>query len=107
MTHPQPPATPQAKALYRVLKEKNINCVLEFWDEFKHIDITIPAAKINIELNGDWHYLNARQIMADLKRAKYSAKDNDFGTISIPNHFVDNHLKEVAEAISQVAKSKL
>lgn len=107
MLHPQPPASPQAKVLYKELKKRGINCILEFWDDYKHIDITIPESKIHIELNGSRHYIDPRQIMADLKRAKYSAKDNDFGTISIPNFFIDKHLEEVAEAIAQVAKSKL
>jgi len=43
-------------------------------DGYKHIDIAIPEAKINIEIDGVHHNYNAQQALSDLKRTYYSFK---------------------------------
>ena len=42
--------------------------MVELHDGHKHIDLTIPKAKINVEVDGIQHLTNADQIVADLSR---------------------------------------
>jgi hypothetical protein len=100
---PQP--TPQAVNLYNALMGRKIHCILEAWDEHKHIDISIPWAKIDIEVDGLQHYTNPEQIKADFERSWYSTMDDDFDTFHVPNMIIDQHLDQVADALAVVARS--
>jgi hypothetical protein len=102
---PQP--TPQAASLYNALKERKIYCELEAWDEHKHVDITIPWAKIDIEIDGLQHYLEPEQIKADFRRTYYSLHRKDYDTIHIPNYIVEQHLAKLADTIATVSRSHL
>ena len=44
--------TPQTKALYDALRKWGIKCKLEAYDGYKHVDISIEWAKLNIEIDG-------------------------------------------------------
>lgn len=97
--------TKYALALALALENRNIEFSLEHWDGHKHVDICIPAAKINIEIDGLQHYENPRQIIADFNRESYSDKDG-FYTLHIPNEIVRNHLAEIALAIEKVVQAR-
>ena len=45
--------TPQAQALHDALVARGIECELEPWDGHKHVDLGIPRAKINIEIDSN------------------------------------------------------
>ena len=95
--------TPQAVKLRQELERRGIRVLSEVNDHgHKHIDLAIPSARINIEVDGRRHYENPFQIMSDLKRAHYS-DDEGYDTIHIPNIFIDNDfdLRRVANALAE------
>jgi len=100
----KPIITPQVTNLYNALRERNIKCEIEFWDGHKHIDISIPWAMIDIEVDGLHHYTNPEQIRSDFNRNYWSIKRDDFDTLHIPNIIIENHLDAVANAIASVAR---
>ncbi len=95
--------TPEAQALHDALIRKGIKCKLEQWDGHKHIDISIPWARIDIEVDGMQHYMNVKQMTSDLNRSYYSAH-NGYRTIRIPNQLIESNLDEVAETITRTAR---
>ncbi|MCX6781588.1 MAG: hypothetical protein NTW66_00470 [Candidatus Magasanikbacteria bacterium] len=97
--------TPQAVSLYNALRERKIYCELEAWDEHKHIDISIPWAQIDIEIDGLQHYTNPEEIKKDFRRTYYSVHRKDYDTIHIPNYIIESHLNQVADALAAVARS--
>lgn len=99
------PATNEARALYKALKERGIKCVLEYWDRYKHTDICIPEARIFIEVDGISHCTSARQIKTDFKRDHYS-DNTGYDTIRIPNELLMDNLNKIADAITKVVKSR-
>lgn len=96
-------STPQAKALHIALESRGIKCELEKWDGYKHIDIAIPWARINIEIDGIQHYTDPKQIESDYYRSYYSVKKG-FKTIRYPNFVIDKYLDRVADGIAKVAR---
>jgi very-short-patch-repair endonuclease len=98
-----PKSTIQSKALFYSLKERGINCEIESFDGHKHIDISIPEAKLYIEIDGSQHSLNPNQIMSDLYRDQFS-NENGYATKRIPNYMINEHLEEVSDAIAEVVK---
>jgi very-short-patch-repair endonuclease len=69
----------------------------------KHIDLAIPKAKINVEVDGIQHLTNPAQIVADLSRGYYSHK-NGFDTMHIPNEMIRLHLGEISDALAEASK---
>lgn len=92
-------ATPEAIDLYIALKIRGVPAELEKYDGHKTIDIAVPEAKVNIEVDGLQHGFNPRQAMADLKRTFY-AFQKGFLTLRIPNTLVRCHLEETADYIT-------
>ncbi len=99
-------ATPQAVALYHALRNRRIKCELEVWDGHKHIDLSIPWANMDIEIDGFQHYIDPNQIESDLERSYYSATNDDFFTMHIPNTAIETNLNAVASAIARVARKR-
>jgi very-short-patch-repair endonuclease len=97
--------TPQAIKLRGELEKRGIRVLTEVDDGHKHIDLGIPDARINIEVDGRQHYEDPHQIMSDLKRSHYS-DDRGYDTIHIPNVFIDNDqdLQKVADALAEASK---
>ena len=95
--------TSEVIKLYFALKAKSIPAELEKYDGYKHIDIIIPKAKINIEIDGLHHNYNDKQAFSDLKRTFYSFLKGYY-TLRIPNCLVkdDKLLKETAKVIHQI-----
>lgn len=57
----------------------------EFFDGHKNIDLSIPFAKVDIEVDGLQHATTKEQALADLKRSYYSYKERGFVTLHVPN----------------------
>lgn len=99
-------SSPQAIRLYHALRKIGIKCQLEAWDGYKHVDISIPWAQMDIEIDGFQHYVNPRQIESDLMRSYYSAINDDFLTMRIPNAAIDADVNAVAAGIRIVARKR-
>jgi very-short-patch-repair endonuclease len=96
-------STPQALALKEKLEGQGIVVQAEKWDGYKHIDLTIHRAKLNIEVDGMQHYENPDQILSDLTRSHYSDLKG-WDTIHVPNTLLELHLDSIALAIANAAK---
>lgn len=81
-------------------------CKLEAYDGYKHVDISISWAGLNIEIDGRHHLLNSKQLYSDLKRDYYSQDDDDIRTIRIPNSEIDRSVSKVADSIAKVARKR-
>jgi very-short-patch-repair endonuclease len=97
--------TQEASRLKSELEKRGVRVLVELHDGHKHIDLTIPKAKINIELDGIQHLTNPEQIVADLSRGYYSHK-NGFDTMHIPNEMVRLHLEKISNALAEAAKMR-
>jgi very-short-patch-repair endonuclease len=95
-----PSSTPEAKKLGLALRKRGVPVELEKWDGFKHIDIAVVEAKVNIEVDGGHHNYSNKQALADLKRTFYSFCKG-YLTLRIPNSLVKNEetLEETADYI--------
>lgn len=83
----------EAVQLYYGLKEQGVNAMLEWWDGKKSVDIAISRAKLNIEIDCEYHMMTHDQAMNDLEEAMHSFK-NGFTTIRIPHVLIKHYLKE-------------
>ena len=85
------------------LKKREVPAQLEKYDGFKHIDIAVPEAKINIEVDGIHHNFNSTQALRDLKRTYHSFLKGYY-TLRIPNSLVrnDSFLDETANFIVKI-----
>jgi len=95
--------TPEALSLYRALIKRKIICKLEDWDGYKTIDITIPWARMDIEIDGMQHYFNPKQMYSDSTRSYYSATKDGFYTTRIPNVAIQKDVDGVARTVADVA----
>jgi very-short-patch-repair endonuclease len=95
----------QARTLFYALKEKGINCELEAYDGKKHVDISIPEAKLNIEIDGLHHSINPEQLSVDLQRDEYSALSG-FSTKRYTNKEIEEHLEEIVDALVKVVEQR-
>jgi very-short-patch-repair endonuclease len=103
LIHRNPIPSVQAIALRKALEERGVRVLVEINDGFKSIDLGIPKAKLNIEIDGIQHLTNPHQIVADLARGYYSHKLG-FDTMHIPNEMIHLHLKEIADALAEASK---
>ena len=67
--------TPQARKLSDALRQRGIKNKLEDYDGYKHVDISIPWARLNVEIDGRHHVLNPKQLYSDLERDSFSQED--------------------------------
>lgn len=94
--------TKEALALKKALEVRGVRVFVELNDGHKNIDLAIPKAKLNIEVDGIQHLTNPKQIVADLSRGYYSHK-NGYDTMHIPNEMVNRHLEDIAQALSEAS----
>lgn len=94
-------STPEALSLYLELRKRDVPAELEKWDGYKHIDIAIVEAKINIEIDGMHHSFDPQQAKSDLMRTYYSFMKGYY-TLRIPNQLVRSHLDETADMITDI-----
>jgi very-short-patch-repair endonuclease len=95
--------TKEAADLKNEIEKHGVRVLVELHDGHKHIDLTIPKAKLNVEVDGIQHLTNPDQIVADLSRGYYSHK-NGFDTMHIPNEMVRLHLNEISTALAEASK---
>lgn len=95
--------TKEASDLKGALEKHGVRVLVELHDGHKHIDLAIPKAKINIEVDGIQHLTNPDQIVSDLSRGYYSHK-NGFDTMHIPNEMIRLHLGEISNALAEASK---
>lgn len=93
--------TNEEKLLGDLLEKKyNWRVSRNKWDGYKHIDIAIPEAKVNLEIDGAQHSFDKIQALSDLKRTYYSFKKG-WVTIRIPNELARNFPEETAKFIDK------
>jgi very-short-patch-repair endonuclease len=93
-------ATDFAIELYFALKIRGVSAQLEKVDGYKTIDIAVPEAKVNIEVDGKHHAYDGRQALTDLKRTLYSFKKG-YTTLRIPNVLTGYDLEQTADLIAE------
>jgi len=98
----KPKPTPQAKDLFERLNENGIDAQLEYWDGYKHVDIGILEARLYIEIDGNQHFINPKQLKTDIARDHFSDREG-FGTIRIPRMVYDQMPEQIAQAIIKIA----
>lgn len=85
------------------LEKLGIRVLKEVDDGHKHIDLSIPSARINIEIDGDQHITDSHQILKDLNRTHYS-DDLGYDTLHISNHSLNSNLGGIASAVAEASK---
>jgi len=98
-----PVPTKEASDLREALQKRGVKVYIELDDGYKHIDLAIPKAKLNIEVDGIKHLTDPNQIVADLGRGYFSHK-NGYNTMHIPNEMIHKHLEEIADALTEATK---
>jgi very-short-patch-repair endonuclease len=93
--------TNETLSLYFALKSRDVPAKLELFDGHKTIDIAVPIARVNIEVDGQQHNYNAKQALADLQRTYYSFLKG-YLTLRIPNSLIRHDLEETAEFITRI-----
>jgi very-short-patch-repair endonuclease len=96
-------STEEEKKLKKALEDLGVFVLSQISDRHKHIDLAIPSAKINIEVDGPKHLTNANQIVSDLLRSHYS-DDLGYFTIHIPNDYINSDLEKIAKALEEAAR---
>ena len=101
-------STPEAQLLKQELEKRGLIVRDEFFDGHKCVDLVIHRARLHIEVDGKHHYMDARQILADLNRMYYSDKDG-YGTFHIPNDYITDsgYLQKVADAVAKAAYTRI
>lgn len=95
--------TKEAIDLKEELIKRGVKVYVELNDGYKHVDLALPDAKLNIEVDGVQHLTNPHQIVADLSRGYYSSKLG-YSTMHISNEMIRLHLREIADALAQASK---
>lgn len=94
-------STPQAEKLYYALKRNGVPAEREKWDHHKHIDIAIPTAKVNIEVDGQHHNFDDKQAFSDLQRTYYSF-EKGYITLRIPNSLIENRFEQTVSYVVDI-----
>lgn len=97
--------TPQAKKLQEALESRGVKVEREYSDGHKHVDIFLPEARIAIEVDGLQHVSDPEQIITDFQREHYSVLNN-IDTLHLANTVINNHLSEIADAITEVVRER-
>lgn len=95
--------TKEAASLRKELEERGVKVYTELNDKYKRVDLALPAAKLNVEVDGIQHLTDPNQIVADLARGYYSHKLG-YDTMHIPNEMIRSHLKAIAEGLAEASK---
>ncbi len=84
------------------LEKLGVRVLSQVYDGHKHIDLAIPSAKINIEVDGKRHLTDPHQIISDLSRSHYS-DTSGYETVHIPNEYIHDDLEKIAKALAEAA----
>ncbi len=91
--------TKEAMLLFNALKKEGVPAKIEWNDGHKSVDISVPEARVDIEVDGGQHNFNAKVALSDLKRTYYSFKKKNYLTLRIPNRLVTEYLNETTKYI--------
>jgi very-short-patch-repair endonuclease len=94
--------TSEEIALAQALKNLRVQVLSQVKEGRKHIDLAIPSAKINIEVDGKYHLTDPHQIIKDLSRKHFSDKLG-YETVHIPNEYIHTDLERIAKALAGAA----
>jgi len=95
--------TEEAKMLRDALKKRGVLVYIELYDGFKHVDLALPKARLDVEVDGIQHLTDPHQIVADLARGHYSHKDG-YDTMHIMNETLHKHIEKIADALAEASK---
>ena len=95
--------TKEENDLKEALEKLGIRVLSQVSDSHKVIDLAIPSARINIEVDGSQHVTDTYQILSDLKREHYS-DDLGYDTIHITNQAIHTNLGGIASALAEASK---
>ena len=91
-----------AKKLREYLQKLGLKVDEEVFDGYKHIDLSIDAAKLDIEVDGVQHLTDSQQIITDFNRSKFSREDG-YETIHVHNRDLKSDIGAIASAIAEVS----
>ena len=91
-----------AKLLRKYLQKLGLKVDQEVFDGYKHIDLSIDAAKLDIEVDGVQHLTDSQQIITDFNRSKFSREDG-YETIHVHNRDLKSDVRGIACAIAEVS----
>ncbi len=96
-----------ARLLKKYLQDFGLKVEEEVDDGYKHVDLSIDSAKLDIEVDGMHHLTDPSQIVADFERSKGSREDG-YETIHIHNMDlkVERGAEDIARAIAQVSAKR-
>jgi hypothetical protein len=80
--YPREPRPSQHREL--ALNRRDIHNELEFNDGHKRVGISVPLARLNVEIDGKYHLMDPEHLFRDLERDSYSHSDG-IDTIRVPN----------------------
>jgi len=98
--------TKEAQDLKEALEKLGMRVLAEVNDRHKHIDLSIPDARMNIEVDGIQHLTDPYQIISDLKRSHFS-DDLGYDTVHIPNQAIHANLGGIASALAEAATLRI
>ena len=87
------------------MRKRGIKCKLEAYDGYKHVDISIEWARVNIEVDGKHHLFNPKQLEADYERDSGSEEDG-IRTIRVPNSLIEENVNGLADSIAKVVRKR-
>lgn len=95
-------STRYAILLADLLKKLGLKVEKERPDGYKHVDLSIDSAKLDIEVDGMHHLTNSDQILTDIQRSKYSRYDG-YETVRVHNIDLKENAEDIAKALAGVA----
>ena len=98
--------TAEEMQLYKELLHRKIPVKLHKKTRHITVDIAIPKAKLNIEVDGFQHNIKSSQALTDLKRTKYALEEGYY-TLRIPNSLVRKKLHKTADLIEDIYKIRM
>jgi len=93
--------TEEEVLLQKALQKRGVNVELHHNDGHKCVDLFLPEANIDIEVDGLQHLTTPTQILSDFKREHWSDKDGH-RTLHILNIAIHHYLDQIADAIKEV-----
>jgi very-short-patch-repair endonuclease len=98
--------TKEARDLFQALLKRGVPAELEKEVGYMTVDIAIPDAMVNIEVDGGHHNFDAGQALRDLKRT-YHAFRKGYLTLRIPNSLIKANLEQTADYITDFLNESL
>jgi very-short-patch-repair endonuclease len=93
--------TYEANLLMESLQKRGIKVEKEYFTGHMHVDLYLPEAKINVEVDGLQHLTDPEQISRDFNR-EYHSERHGYHTLHIPNPLVREHLDQIVDAVEKV-----